>query len=438
MPKRLLFGLCLLLTLALGIGYAQQATPKPKATPKPLTKISSHVILIVVSGLGADLLNRMRTQMPTLQAALQANSFSAAAVEGVYPSLAQSAQATIASGMLPVDHGVFADESNEASLALPKVAPKEKQLFIWESATHNGLSVAALGYALTRGATIPFNQPEAAEPTANAAKESKHDPLAEIIKRDEQRTARACEWIETARPNLLLLTLNAVAVAQERFGPSSKEVTAAIHNLDGWLGQILTATEHAKTNAETTFLLVSDRGMSRVESTFNPNVVLAKKGWLTVDPQGNITEWKALAQPLGGAAAIYVKNPNEEKTVEAIFQELHEKPDSPVWRIVKRQELSRLGANPQAALFLEAAPSYVMGAAVTGGMISKANVRAASGYLPQRVELRPVLIGFGKGVKADAKLEYARLSDVAPTIARLLGFTQPASRGRVLAELLQP
>ncbi len=446
MPTRFAKLLIMLpLLFLLGIGLAQQQPVSPRATPTPKTpppKISSYVVLILVSGLGADLLKAERTHLPKLNEALS-QGVVANAVEGVYPSLAQPAQATIATGMLPADHGIITNDDTVKLIDLPAepVEKAKKNVFLWESATKAGLSVAAIGYQLTKDADIRFNYPNFPEPTANettANKTQKTGVYTQALNTDEQRAGKACELIEAAQPNLLLINFSSLAFTLSQFGATSKEVQATLRRLDQWLAQIMAATEKTKMNAQTTFVVVSDSGMARVENEFNPNVVLAKKGWLTTDAQGNIATWKAVSQPLGGAAAIFVKSQTDEKAVETLFREIHQTPDSAVWRIFNRQELSRVGAIPSAALMLDAAPNYLFGGAAKGNTLSKSKVQATAGYSPQRVEMRPVFSAFGKGIKSKVSLGFMRLTDVAPTVARLLGITHPVSRGRVLTEVLQP
>ncbi len=448
MPTRFarpLVQITLLPLFLLGMAIAQQQPNSPKATPTPKTpppKLSSHVVLILVSGLGADLLKAERTHLPKLNEALS-QGVAASAVEGVYPSLAQPAQATIASGMLPADHGIFTNDDTVKLIELPvePVEKAKKNVFLWESATKAGLSVAALGYKLTKDSDIKFNYTNFPELSANETtenKKQKNGVYTQALNADEQRARKACELIEAAQPNLLLINFSSLALTLSQFGTSGKEVQATLGNLDKWLAQIMASTEKTKMNAQTTFIVVSDSGMARAENEFNPNVVLAKKGWLTTDAQGNIAKWKAVAQPLGGAAAIFVKNQADEKAVEMLFREIHQTPDSAVWRIFNRQELSRVGAIPSAALMLDAAPNYLFGGAAKGSTVSKSKMQATAGYSPQRVEMRPVFSAFGKGIRSKGSLGFMRLTDVAPTVARLLGITHPASRGRVLTEVLQP
>lgn len=442
---RTLVQITLLLLFALRLSFAQQQSTLPKATPTPKptpAKISSHVVVIVVSGLGADLLKEQHDQLPKLNEMLS-QSFVANAVEGVYPSLAQPAQATIATGMLPADHGVFTDDEpiNLMDVLSEPGTKTKKNVFLWESVTKAGLSVAAIGYKLTKDATIKYNFPDypaqlPSEATAN--KMRKADVYTQALHADALRAKKACELIETGQPNLLLVNLSSVGVAQSQFGTTSKEVSGNLRELDAWLDQMLISTAKAKIKAETTFMLIADSGKANVENEFNPNVVLAKKGWLTLDAQGHLATWKAIVQPLGGAAAVFVKNQADEKAVETLFREIHQNPDSPVWRIFNRQEISRMGAIPQAALMLDAAPGYCFGGAITGGTSSKVQIRSSGGYSPQRSEMRPVLIAFGKGIKPKANLGIVRLTDLAPTVARILGIQHPTFRGRVLTEVLQP
>jgi predicted AlkP superfamily pyrophosphatase or phosphodiesterase len=213
--------------------------------------------------------------------------------------------------------------------------------------------------------------------------------------------------------------------------------------IDGHVKKIIDAAEKFRMAEETTFILVSDSGASKVEKEFNPNALLAKKGWLSSDGHGRITSWKAAAQSFGGSAAIFVKDPKDEKfiqEIETFFNQQAEKADSPIWRVITRREATKLGADPLAALYLDAAPLYAMTAKVTGSPItnlSKGADRAARGYAPSRVEMRALFIIAGKGVKSGGQTPYARLIDIGPTMARLLGLEMKTARGRVISEVLK-
>ena len=104
------------------------------------------------------------------------------------------------------------------------------------------------------------------------------------------------------------------------------------------------------------------------------------------------------------------------------------------------REATKLGADPRAALYLDAAPLYAITAKTTGSSITnlgKGEDRAAHGYAPSRVEMRALFVIAGKGIKPGGHTQYARLIDIAPTMARLLGLEMKTARGRVISEVLK-
>jgi predicted AlkP superfamily pyrophosphatase or phosphodiesterase len=207
--------------------------------------------------------------------------------------------------------------------------------------------------------------------------------------------------------------------------------------------EIVDAAESSRIAEETTFILVSDSGASKVEKEFNPNVLLAKKEWLASDGHGRITSWRAVAQSFGGSAAVFVKDPKDEdfiREIEKFFTGQSGKTDSPIWRVITMREATKLGADPRAALYLDAAPSYAITAKPTGSPVtnlSKGADRTARGYSPSRVETRALFVIAGKGIKSGAQTPYARLIDIAPTVARLLGLELKTARGRVISEVIK-
>lgn len=392
---------------------------KAKEKPPPLT---SHVVLISIDGLRIEDLNNPKLNLPTLKALRERGSF-ALNVESIYPSQSLPAHATMVSGMLPADHGVTADfpfDEKRGQTAAEKyhLASELKADTIWQAAKRAGLKTAAANFPLTEKADIDFV----------AQEESSISGL-----------------IANQRPEILLVRFEELANSLQRFGLGSIETARAIETVDATLKAILDSVERAGLMNETTFLLVSTHGYARAEQEFRPNVILARKGFLTTDASGNITSWIAATHTSGGAAAIYLHDQyNEEvaKTLVDIFAEIHQKDASPLWRVLAKKDAARLGADPRAALFLEAAPGFLISEQASGKKLTdKLNasaVRAASGYLPSRSEMRGMLLVAGKGIKPKTQIEYARLVDIAPTIARLLGFELKASRGHAISALLAP
>ncbi len=429
--------LCLLLSSSLNL-FAQ--TPTPTATPKPkYQRVTSHVVLISIGGLQGVCVTKpsnCATPMVALQR-WRERGVVALTAESVYPTQMLPAHATMLTGRLPVDHKITTNQAfdetrgalSETSLDDALHLPKENLLSLLEK---EKLSVAAIGFPMTAQAAITASQSFAVvtQPSPRKAKET----LAAVVTRDRAVIAKARETIAAKLPNLLLIHFNSLDTAQQLFGITSNEAAQAKREIDNWLQQIAAAYD----KADTTWLIVSDHGALKVEQSFGPNVLLAQKGWITTDKNGQVTDWRAIVQPLGGAAMVFVKKQQDEKDVFALFQEFHQKPDSPIWRVITRQDAAKLGADERGALFLDAAPDVVFDSRAKGALLEATALRASSGHLASRAEMQIAFVIAGKAIKPEAKLSYARLTDVAPTIARLLGLEMKATRGRVLSEVIVP
>jgi predicted AlkP superfamily pyrophosphatase or phosphodiesterase len=465
--------LCMIAALILAVTQPslkaqQQKNAQPPAKPTP-PKFTSHVILISISGLRADDLNNaetLRLNIPTIRA-LRAKGSYAVGVESVYPSQSSPAHVSIVTGVLPADHGITSDfpfdEKTGAQSAKPHFFSAEIKIdTLWDAAKREGLSSAAIGYPLTTGASINFNLPDAPEEKEKANSNSNPPELINEVllalktksetapstskldnlvhrTHDDFKAEAAAYLIGKYRPNLLLINFTSLDLAQRRFGLQAIETRDVFGLIDGLVKKIVSATDTAKLTDETTFLIVSDHGSSQIEHEFRPNVLLAKKGLLTIDEQGNIKSWNAVVQSFEGSAALFLKNKQDEtmaREVEKLFNELDRNSDNPLWRIISRRDAARLGADPRVSLYLDAAPRYKISPRANGSTVAKTDDRTAYGYLPSRAEMRATLILTGKGIKAGQRIEYARLIDIAPTVVRLLGLEMKSARGRSLSEVI--
>ena len=455
---------CLLVLSSAGAWIETSSSQSPRQKKEQtLSRISNHVILISISGVRADYLNKpeeFRLRIPAIQS-LRTNGAYAAGINSTFPSQTIPAHASLVTGTLPADHGITSDYGFDVQTAAQATEPfhsaKEiKTETIWEYARRAKLTTAAVDFPLTMGANINYNLHNPAPQESDADAQLRTEVLEAVNKKPDEPSPKTkpasvsqplesfgpdaiSYLIERYRPNLTMVHFASFEAAGQRHGLLSQEAISALERIDGFIDKIVSAARRAGILPDTTFVIISDHGEAKIEKEFRPNVVLAKKGWLTANAKEQITSWRAVAQSYGGSAAIFVKNPQDEafvREVEAFFLDLHQKPDSAIWRVFPRRDGARLGADPRAALFLDAAPSYSISAAPTGQVISKTESRAATGYSPSRFEMRAAFLLSGRGIKAGARLEFARIIDIAPTIARLLGLEMKPARGRVLSEAL--
>lgn len=214
--------------------------------------ISPHVILITINGLRSDFVTGAESQrlnIPTIQA-LRSRGSCAVGVESVFPTQTLPAHASLITGSLPSDHWITSDYSFDQESASqskePRKSAKEiKTETVFDVARREKLVVAAVGFPLTADTAITFNQPDVAE--------------------DFVKATSAADIIEKHRPSLLLVNFTSFDEAQRRRGLLSAESLKAMEAIDGMVKKIVDATESARIAEETTFILVSDSGASKVE-----------------------------------------------------------------------------------------------------------------------------------------------------------------------------
>src|SRR5262249_5887091 len=174
---------------------------------------------------------------------------------------------------------------------------------------------------------------------------------------------------------------------------------------------------------------------------FEPNVVLVKEKLISVGGDGKPTDWKAAAWPAGGSCAIVLRDPNDKETgtkIAAIFSKIAAG-KGPINRVLNQIEIKKLEAVPTAALMLDAAPGFSFGEELAGPAVHDSkDYRGTHGQLPSRAEMRSALIVYGAGVRVGAKMSLARMIDIGPTAAAVLGLRCSNAEGTPIAELLRP
>jgi predicted AlkP superfamily pyrophosphatase or phosphodiesterase len=424
----------------------------------------AHVVIISIDGMVPDYYTapeKIGLKMPTLAMMKSAGAY-AEGVEGVYPTVTYPSHTTLVTGVRPAIHGIVQNRIFEAptepqTRAWYWYSRALKTETLWTLAKKAGMSTAAVGWPVTVGAEIDYNVPEIYEPgeTPPTWKKIAQNSTPGLVEKilgpdygqsrsvDDRLTAVSEYIIKNHRPNLLLVHLIDLDGAHHRNGPRVKPSIETAELEDGYVGRIMEATRQAGIFEKTTFFIVSDHGFANIDQKFAPNVVLAKEGLITLDANGKATGWKAAAWPAGGSCAIMLRDPNDKATegkVTEIFTRVAKRDHSPLKQVIKRDELRRIGAIPQAALMLEAAAGYSFDDALTGSetLSSGETYRGTHGYLPTNPQMRASLIIYGVGARGGAKIPLARMIDVAPTAASLLKLNLPQAEGKQMKELLKP
>jgi len=209
---------------------------------------------------------------------------------------------------------------------------------------------------------------------------------------------------------------------------------------------------------DTTILVVSDQGLAPVHTVVHLNTILAQAGFLNFrESPGFPVEVtsQALALGSGGSAYIYVNLKGRERpgvvppeAYPALLDELIQTlsqvraPNGqPVFaRIVRRQEMDSLHlSSPYSGdLFVQAEPGYVFSDTWGKEVFEQSSDLGEMGYDSALEEMHGIFVAAGWGVRKGETISAIRVVDIAPTVARLLGFPSPDMvDGLALDELIK-
>jgi hypothetical protein len=149
---------------------------------------------------------------------------------------------------------------------------------------------------------------------------------------------------------------------------------------------------------------------------------------------GVVGAWEAVARANGGSAFVYARS--ERAAVRAREALVAQARTTGAFRVLSADEMLRAGADPDAWFGLEAEPGWVFEDSASGAVLRAAAVRGAGGYVSALPAQEPGFAAWGRGVRRGIRIPVMRQTDVAPTLARLLGVALDGSEGRVLVGIL--
>ena len=438
---------------------AAQGAPSGVSVARP----ADHVVLISIDGFRPAVYldpEREGVRLPNLMALAKSGSVADAVVVS-YPSMTYPSHTSIVTGVSPDRHGIVTntilDPPNGSRMWFFENSFM-KAPALWDVARRHGLKTAGVSWPVSVGARMDVLYPESnqgstAEMTwlARARRDSTPGLVDAVVgdlggfgerdnmdptKRDRFAAAVATRVIRTDKPNLTVIHLMETDSAQHSFGPGSAQARTAYERIDAHIGSIVNAVEEAGLRSRTAFVVTGDHGFSRTHSLFQPNVILRDAGLLKTDEKGVIVEWKAILHGM----AIRVKDPKDAATaakVKSLFEDLARTRYRGLFRMVLRDELDRRHAYPEAFMMFEPSEGYYVdeGFAQNAFLVSTTR-RGAHGFLPTEPRMFTGLIASGAGIRAGVPLPSVRQIDIAPSIARLLGFDFAEAEGVPLAGLI--
>jgi predicted AlkP superfamily pyrophosphatase or phosphodiesterase len=421
------------------------------------------VILITIDGFPAWIWNDRALVMPNLQR-LAKEGASAGAMTVSNPSITWINHTTLVTGVNPRKHGVlFNGLLVRNGPTMPPVIDQWRDKAelvhaptIYDAAFKAGLTTAQVDWvAILNSGTIHHEfleipkaggamERELVEAGVVTADDIRYFTKGKtIVWRDAVWTRAAVEIIEKHRPNLLLFHLLTTDAINHQYGPGSLASMTAYANADRQIGDLLGALDRSGMRDRATIFVTTDHGFKKVSKVIHTNVALRDAGLIRLK-EDKVESCDAYVVPEGGLAFVYVTDPAKRaellpklKTlcggIEGVSQVIDGE-DGPKLGMPKPEENQGMGD-----LILYAKDGYAFKDGITGAAVvgESTNYLGTHGYPAGDAELDGVMIAWGYGIRPGAYLQRVSNTDIAPTLAELLGVPLPNTDGHPLTEILK-
>lgn len=418
------------------------------------------ISLDAMIGKDIEILKTLPTFGPILEKASIVKS-----VETVYPSMTYTAHASIVSGTYPEKHGVI---TNEVFTPLVNQAPwyelrsQNKAQILPELAKENGYTTFVNSWPTLVGAKVDYLVQRAGihypkEEQESEIRKNSNDVLTQEMwdycaeawtlpnyYSTDKFSALASKYvINRYQPDLTLMHMTLPDHYRHSYGVLSEKLVDAYKYLDDMLAIVVDELKAQGLYEQTTFVFCSDHGQVDIDMSVNANKLLIENGLLTVDENGKMTDWKAYIQSSAVSAHVYLKDPTDEALVKEVYQLLNANRDLLyIDHIFTREQVKktyRLDGDFSFVLESKEGSSFgfnIMADYQNPIMNEDYRVsRGTHGHIPSKGE-QPCLILSGPGVLEGKELSVAKVVDIAPTCAAILGFEMPEADGRILREIL--
>ena len=255
-----------------------------------------------------------------------------------------------------------------------------------------------------------------------------------------------CSMIRKAKPDVMLVHNSTPDSFRHRYGVFGEEVKVALDRTDAWLGDVIAAMEDAGTFEDTNFVLLSDHGQLDYTRRIRLNALLADAGFVDVAPDGTVYDWQAYAQSNGMSASVYLRDPGNKAVYDQVYAYLQKLVDCGKYgftRVYTTQEAKEKYGTYGPFSFIIAtdgktsvSPEWTKDAVEELGDGELRPVKGNHGHEPE-LGPQPIFVARGPAFQEGAVLKTARLIDIAPTLAAVLGQEMPQAEGRCLTELLK-
>ena len=413
------------------------------------------VVVISVDAMICEDLKVLRTE-PCLRE-LFGKSAVVSSVMPVFPSLTFPCHVSMLTGCHPMRHGVINNEEfSVGGKDVPWIwfTSQHREPTLFHFAREAGLSTASIGWPSTSG--CPDVDYLVTGIYARGERDELDSPcVQDICDRNHHlleglRTDNVDEFVELTtreiimryQPDLTLCYLALIDSQRHKLGYETEKHVSSLQCIARRIARIVEATKEAGVYDETTFFITSDHGQINNRYTFSINEVLRQKGYIELDEDGNITDWRIYAHSSAFTAEIYTRNITDSEARKVLEEIGREYPEC-VDRILTRYETRMIyHTDGDYTFMIEGVQGVSFGGKIPAEIImepGKGDFRTAlatHGHSPERGP-KPVFMVLGKRARDGIVLEEASLVDEAPTVLKVFGIDMPGVDGHSLDSLLE-
>lgn len=394
------------------------------------------------------------------------STYASKGIVGVFPTATYPCHATMMTGVSPEKHGVhnntYFDPEGKYLGAWYWYREEKDIPTLWDLAGRNGYLTANVCWSTSIGARIDYDIPQvwftfteldvkfidACSRPQGIVLEMEKD-IGEYrgsswdIDGDSSRTKAAIWLLEkkikpqlAERPFFMTVYYASYDELAHKYGTFSPKAKKALEEIDSLVGELVGKAQELTGN-NMVVCIASDHGMMDNVCEARPNTEFYKAGLIKLDEKGKLLDWDVYMQRAGGTCIIRLKNPEDKAVrskVESILERLATDPAKGISRLLtKEQCIKELNGYSKADYVLIGKAGYEFREDMQGEYLNYDLTNVAQhGYTEHHPEMRSIWLIQGPNIKQNHDLGEGKLLDLAPSLAKIMGFEIPGAEGKSL------
>ena len=248
------------------------------------------------------------------------------------------------------------------------------------------------------------------------------------------------------QPDVMLVKMCDLDSIRHAYGVYHEKTLVQLRRHDEELGALMECLRRKGTYADTNFVVLGDHGQTDIQDRLFMNVLLKQNGFLQTDEKGNVTSFDAFCHSSELSALIELRDPGDADLVERVrtfLESLRDDDDIKLNLVMDAAEANKtygfagpfdfvIESSLPIAFGEEAGGDIFWGSKKTDYAISA----ATHGGNPERAEVT-TFFGCGPSIKHTVVAGGRSMVDLAPTMARMLGFSMKDIDGKPIEEILR-